>query len=94
MERCTGELERESHLWEVEVLYKGAVFQVFVFVQASHVALSGLPQLIFLRTFPWGVHVHSSQDGSQSEGFWEGQDSLESRIILSLLTPRRLSLCV
>ena len=44
-----------------------------------------------LRTLPWGTHTHLSQDGSQSEGFWEEQDSLWPGIILWLLTPRSLS---
>ena len=48
-------------------------------------------QLMCLRTLPWGTHTHLSQDGSQSEGFWEEQDSLWPGIILWLLTPRSLS---
>ena len=40
---------------------------------------------------PLGVHTPLSQDGSQSEGFWEEQDSLQPGMILWLLSPRILS---
>ena len=56
---------------------------VFAFSQAKHLALFP-PWLICLRTFPWGVRAYLSQDGSQSEGFWEEQDSLWPGIILWL----------
>ena len=86
--------ERESHIWEVQTLYKGEVFRVSVFPQASHLALSSPTQLICLRTLPWGAPPHLSQDGSQSEGFWEKQDSLRLGIVLQLSTPRSLSIHV
>ena len=49
------------------------------------------PWLICLRTVPWDVHAHPSQDRSRSEGFWEEHDSLWPGITFSLLTPRSLS---
>ena len=60
--------EQEPHIWEVQILYKGEVFRVSVFPQASHLALSSPTQLICLRTLPWGAYAHLSQDGSQREG--------------------------
>ena len=86
--------ERESHIWEVQILYKGKVIRVSVFPQASHLALSSPTQLICLRTLPLGANAHLSQDGSQSEGFWEKQDSLQLGIVLQLSTPRSLSIHV
>ena len=47
--------EREWCLWELKILYKGAVFQIYVFPQASHLALSPTP-----HTRP----VNMSQDPS------------------------------
>ena len=49
------------------------------------------PHLTYPGTFPWGVHTPLSQDESQSEGFWEEQDSLWLGVIPLLLTPRNLS---
>ena len=83
--------ERESHIWEDQILYRGGVFRVSVLPQASHLALSSPIQLICLRTLPWGTHAHLGQDGSRSEGFWEKQDSLRLGIVLQLSTPRSLS---
>ena len=83
--------ERELHIWGVQILYKGGVFRVSVFPQASHLALSSPTQLICLKTLPWSAYAHLSQDGSQSEGFWEKQDSLRLGIVLQLSTPRSLS---
>ena len=50
--------------------------------------------LICLRTFPWGAHSHLSQDGSQSEGFWEEQDSLWPGIILTFDSRKPLCTCI
>ena len=47
-----------------------------------------LPNLTYPGTFLWGAHTRLSQDGSQSEGFWEEQDSLWSGVVPQLLTPR------
>ena len=46
------------------------------------------PHLTHSRTLPWGAHAHLSRGGSQSEGFWEKQDSLWPRVIPWLLTHR------
>ena len=46
-EKCTGELRDRVMPLKVDILYKGAVFQVFVFLQANHLCLphpSNLPQ--------------------------------------------------
>ena len=37
--------EREPHLWEVSILFKGTVFQVFVSPWVSHLLLSPLVNL-------------------------------------------------
>ena len=44
------------------------------------------PHLTHSRTLPWGAHAHLSRGGSQSEGFWEKQDSSRSGVIPWLLT--------
>ena len=51
-------------------------------------------QLICLKTLPSGAHTPVSQDGSQSEVFWEEQDSLWPGIFPWLLTPRSFSASV
>ena len=53
---ATSERERERLHWEVQILYKGAVFRVFIFPQANHLVYS--PWLICLRTLP-GVCMHT-----------------------------------
>lgn len=46
--------DRELCLWEVKILYKGAVFWVFVFSQADHFALHRSPfsWLMYIMTLP------------------------------------------
>ena len=46
------------------------------------------PNLTFPGTLVWDAHTQLSQDGSQSEGFWEEQDSLWPGVISGFLTPR------
>ena len=79
-------LERDWRLWEVWILCKWAVFQVFVFPQASHLALSPL-WLICLRILPW-VHAYpSAKVGLKVKALGE-QDALWPGIIPWLLTPK------
>ena len=75
--------EREPHLWEVSILQKGTV----VLFSRSSCLLGPVTflchlWLICLSTLPWGVDTYPSQDESQSEAFWEDQDSLWPGIIL------------
>ena len=42
-------------------------------LQANYLVSSSTPDLP--GTLPWGAHAPLRQDGSQSEGFWEEQDS-------------------
>ena len=69
VKRCMGKLREKIKPCELWMLYMKAVFWVFVFPQANHLALPPSPQLICLRTLPWGAHTPLSQDGSWSEGF-------------------------
>ena len=60
-------------------MYIGQFFWVFVFLQANYLVPFSTPDL------PWdpplGAHAPLSQDGSQSKGFWEEQDSLWPDVI-------------
>ena len=63
----------------VKSFIEGGPFQVFVYLQHNYLVPFPTPDL------PWdpplGAHSPLSQDGSQSEGFWEDQDSLWPGII-------------
>lgn len=80
--------DRELWLWEVKILYKGAVFWVFVFSQANHFALHPLP--LFL------VNVY--YDSPQPRWILKSRLLGEERFIMVsnyplILTPRE-SFCV
>ena len=73
-------------------------FKSFIRWQSSRSLSSLRPIILFVPSQvdlsqdpPWGSQAHIGQDRSQSEGFWEEQDSLWPRIIPWLLTPRSLS---
>ena len=71
--------EREMPLGSVNSLQRGGF-------PGLHLP-SGQPPCLFAlanlsQDPPWSVHGHLSQVGSQSEGFWEEQDSLWPGIIL------------
>ena len=60
-------------------VYTGQFFRVFVFLQANYMVPLSTPDLSW--DTPLGVHTPLSQDGSQSEGFWEKRDSLWPGVI-------------
>ena len=71
--------EREMPLGSVNSLQRGSF-------PGPHLPSGPSPCLFALANLsqdpPWSVHGHFSQVGSQSEGFWEEQDSLWPGIIL------------
>ena len=68
-------------------IYRDQFFWVCVFLQANYLVSFPTPDL------PWDPHLsaHSplNQDGSQSEGFWEEQDSLWPGIVSWVLTHKK-----
>ena len=78
--RHMGDLrEREMPLGSVNSLQRGSF-------PGLHLPSGQSPCLFALANLsqdpPWSVHPHLSQVGSQSEAFWEEQDSLWPGIIL------------
>ena len=78
--RHMGDLrEREIPLGSVNSLQRGSF-------PGLHLPSGQSPCLLALANLSqdpsWSVHAHLSQVGSQSEGFWEEQDSLWPGIIL------------
>ena len=78
--RHMGDLrEREIPLGSVNSLQRGSF-------PGLHLPSGQSPCLFALANLsqdpPWSVHPHLSQVGSQSEAFWEEQDSLWPGIIL------------
>ena len=78
--RHMGDLrEREMPLGSVNSLQRGSF-------PGLHLPSGQSPCLFALANLsqdpPWSMHPHLSQVGSQSEAFWEEQDSLWPGIIL------------
>ena len=78
--RHMGDLrEREMPLGSVNSLQRGSF-------PGLHLPSGQSPCLFALANLSqdpsWSVHAHLSQVGSESEGFWEEQDSLWPGIIL------------
>ena len=76
VERYTGELRENLDFGKFKSLIRGQFSRFLPSFRAVILLCPPSLQLICLKTLPSGAHTPVSQDGSQSEVFWEEQYSL------------------